>query len=226
MSVRRADPYAEMEPMVSNTDWDSWHDRYSDSSSMLSERLRLVQQRISDWLDDTAPTPVTVLSSCAGDGRDLLEVLSGRTDAQRVTATLIDANVANVSRAKDHIDRLKLERVEARCADAGASDAYIETVPADLVMLCGIFGNLADEDVTRTIAAAPQLCSRNATVIWTRSRSNPDPIPGIRECFQEHEFIEEHFDATDDSIYTVGVHRFAGTPTPLIPGQRLFTFIT
>ena len=211
--------------MTSNTDWDSWHDRYSDTSSMLSERLRLVQQRIAGWLDSTAPAPVTVLSSCAGDGRDLLGVLEGRTDRHRVSATLIDADAANAKRASDHIDRLNLDGIEVRCADAGESDAYIGTVPADLVMLCGIFGNLSDEDVARTIAAAPQLCSQNAAVIWTRSRSDPDPIPSIRECFRMQDFTEEHFDAPDHSPHTVGVHRFEGTPSPLIPGRRLFTFI-
>lgn len=212
--------------MVSNTDWDSWHDRYSDPSSMLSERLRLVQRRIADWLDSTAPAPVRVLSSCAGDGRDLLEVLSGRTDAHRVTATLIDASVANTTRAREHIDRLGLDGIDVRCADAGESNAYVGAVPADLVMLCGIFGNLADEDVARTIATAPQLCSRDATVIWTRSRRDPDPMPGILECFRKHAFTEERLDVPSHSIHTVGVHRFDGTPTSLVSGQRLFTFIT
>ena len=212
--------------MASNTDWDSWHERYSDPSSMLSERLRLVQRRVVDWLDSSAPDPVTVLSSCAGDGRDLLEVLGGRTDAHRVTATLIDADAANTARARAHIDRMGLERIEVRCDDAGQSDAYVGTVPADLVMLCGIFGNLTDEDVARTISIAPLLCTRNATVIWTRSRRDPDPIPTIRECFRKHAFTEEHLDVPDDSIYSVGVHRFAGTPSQLVPGRRLFTFIT
>lgn len=211
--------------MAPAKDWDAWHDHYANPASTLSERLRLVQQRISEWLD-TNPGSVTILSSCSGDGRDLLEVLAARDDASRVAATLIDADAANVERAQRRIDRLNLNSVDVHCADAGESDAYFGTVPADLVMLCGIFGNLAEEDVARTIAAVPQLCSRNATVIWTRSRSGPDPIPGIRECFRRHGFTEEHFDAPEDSIYTVGVHRFGGTPMPLVPGQRLFTFMT
>src|SRR3954453_3021839 len=93
----------EMAVMNSMTDWDSWHAGYGNPSSLLSERLRLVQRHIADWLDASAPTPVTVLSSCAGDGRDLLEVLEGRTDADRVTATLIEGDARNAERAADHI---------------------------------------------------------------------------------------------------------------------------
>jgi hypothetical protein len=211
--------------MNSMTDWDSWHADYEDPSTLLSERLRLVQQHIAEWLDASAPTPVTVLSSCAGDGRDLLEVLEGRSDASRVTATLIEADARNATRATDHISRLDLSHIEVRCTDAGTSNAYIGAVPADLVLLCGIFGNIADEDVHRTIAATPQLCKEDAVVIWTRHRRDPDLTPRIREWFREHGFREEHFEAPDHAIYSVGVHRFVGVPSPLDAEQSLFTFI-
>jgi hypothetical protein len=206
------------------TDWDAWHAAYEDPSSLLSERLRLVQGHIADWLEETAPARVRVLSSCAGDGRDLLEVLEGRDDGNRVTATLIETDARNAARAKDHINRLSLSNIEVRCADAGNSSAYLGTVPADLVLLCGIFGNVADEDVHRTIAATPELCNQNAVVIWTRHRRDPDLTPCIREWFRVHGFQEERFHAPDHAIYSVGVHHFGGAPRPLGPDRRLFSF--
>ncbi|MDI6908933.1 SAM-dependent methyltransferase [Nocardioides sp.] len=211
--------------MHSTTDWESWHTDYDDPSSLLSERLRLVQRYIADWLDVSAPRPVTVLSLCAGDGRDLLEVLEDRTDAGRVTATLIEADVRNAARATEHVVRLNLSSIEVRCTDAGTSNAYHRAVPADLVLLCGIFGNIADDDVQRTIAATPQLCNENAVVIWTRHRRDPDLTPHIREWFRGHGLEEEHFDAPDHAAYSVGVHRFVGEPKPLDADQRLLTFI-
>ena len=211
-----------MNPM---TDWDSWHADYEDPSSLLSERLRLVQRHVTNWLDASAPTRVIVLSSCAGDGRDLLEVLEGRSDANRVTATLIEADARNATRATDHITRLDLSNIEVRFTDAGISNAYLGAVPVDLVLLCGIFGNIADDDVHRTIAVTPQLCNQNAVVIWTRHRQDPDLTPRIREWFREHGFVEEHFDAPDHAMYSVGVHRFGGVPEPLDPELHLFTFI-
>jgi hypothetical protein len=37
---------------------------------------------------------------------------------------------------------------------------HIDAVPADLVMLCGIFGNINDSDVERTVSAAPSSAGR------------------------------------------------------------------
>lgn len=45
--------------MNSMTDWNAWHADYTDPSSLLSERLRVIQRHIHDWLDETAPNPVT-----------------------------------------------------------------------------------------------------------------------------------------------------------------------
>ena len=184
-----------MADMHSTTDWDSWHAGYDDPSSLLSERLRLIQRHIADWLDASAPASVTVVSSCAGDGRDLLGVLEGRSDANRVTATLIEADPRNAARAKDHVSRLGLSNIEVRHADAGNSDAYLGAVPADLVLFCGVFGNITDDDVHRTITAIPQLCNEDAVVMWTRHRLAPDLTPRIRGWFHELGFEETHFEA-------------------------------
>lgn len=206
------------------TDWDAWHRAYGDPSSPLSERLRVVQQRIEEWLDGTAPAAVTVMSSCAGDGRDLLQVLHGRPDAHRVRATLLEADPRNTSRATELVSRLGLSDIEVRCTDAGVSTAYAGAVPADLVLLCGIFGNVTEADVYRTIAAASQFCNTGAHVIWTRHRRDPDLTPQIRDWFREHGFAEQDFVAPEHALYSVGVHRFLGDPQPLEEDQRLFTF--
>jgi hypothetical protein len=211
--------------MTPKTDWEAWHAAYGDPSSLLSERLRLVQQHIADWLDATAPTPVRVLSACAGDGRDLLEVLERRDDVDRVTATLIeaDANIANT--AREHAARIDLAKVEVRCADAGSRDSYRGAVPADLVLLCGIFGNISDDDVHRTIAMAPQLCNQGSVLIWTRHRQDPDLTPRIREWFGDVGFEEQYFHTPEHAIYSVGVHRFKYVREPIAADEHLFTFI-
>lgn len=211
--------------MSSRTDWDAWHDDYADPASALSERLRVVQTHIDEWLDATAPRQVTVISSCAGDGRDLLEVLERRADAARVSGTLVEADPRNAARAEAHVARLGLGGLEVRCTDAGTSTAYVGATPADLVLLCGIFGNISDEDVQRTILAAPQLCEAGARLIWTRHRRAPDLTPAIRGWFRDEGFDEEHFVAPDHAAYSVGVQRFVGEPAPLVIDERLFTFV-
>src|SRR6266511_1793903 len=61
---------------------------------------------------------------------------------------------------------------------------------------CGVFGNIPDDDVHRTIDALPQFCARDATVIWTRHRGPPDLTPTIRGWFAGTGFVELGFEST------------------------------
>ncbi len=210
---------------MAGTDWIAWHEAYADPDSPLSERLRVIQAHIGAWLDATAPDPVSVVSACAGDGRDLLGVLENRHDAHRVSALLVEADARNVSRAVETIDRVGLTGVRAEHADAGIARAYAGAVPADLVLMCGVFGNITDDAVRRTITSLPQLCAPDALVVWTRHRRAPDLTPRIRRWFADRGFEEHAFTAPEGRSYAVGVHRLRGAPAPLIEDQRLFTFV-
>ena len=206
------------------TDWVDWHRAYERPDSSLLRRMRVVQKHIGTWLDATAPAPVTVSSVCAGEGRDLLEVLAGRLDAERVTATLLERDSRLVAVARQAADRAGLSHVTVKCADAGSSDAFAGGARADLLLLCGVFGNTSDGDVRRLVRALPQLCNPGAIVIWTRHHRAPDLTPRIRAWFAAESFDLVDFTAPDDAVFSVGVHRFGGEPVPLIPGRRLFTF--
>jgi hypothetical protein len=107
---------------------------------------------------------VRVISACSGDGRDLLGVLERRSDANRVTPLLVEYDPESASRARSAAQILSA-RVEVRQADAAQSDVYADVVPADLVLLCGIFGNISDADIHTTVDAAPQLCAPGAEVV-------------------------------------------------------------
>lgn len=183
-----------------------------------------MRAQITRRLDATAPDPVRVISACAGDGRDLLGVLAGRSDAARVTALLVEADPELAARARASAATLSA-LVEVRQADAARSEVYGDGVPADLVLLCGIFGNLSDADVRTTIEAAPQLCAPGAEVVWTRHRAAPDLTPAIREWFAGTGFAEVAHVAPDGHAWSVGVHRLATDPPPLEPGRRWFTFV-
>jgi hypothetical protein len=210
---------------MATTDWNAWHAAYADQESALSRRLRIVQSRIRDWLDATAERPVTVVSICAGDGRDLLGVLSQRADASRVTATLLELDASIASRAAQAVSAAGLAGVRVRCCDAGTTSAFADAVPADLVLLCGVLGNLSEADIRRLLGALPQLCRAHATVIWTRSRRPPDLTPSIRAWFAASGLVEQSFEAPSDAEFSVGVHLLASPPRPLLPDQQLFQFI-
>jgi hypothetical protein len=123
------------------------------------------------------------------------------------------------------IDRLGLTGICVNHADAGTSSVYAGAVPADLVLMCGVFGNIADADVRRAIATLPQLCAPGALVVWTRHRRHPDLTPRIRNWFADSGFEERDFTAPGHRTYSVGAHRFRGAPVSLVEERRLFTFM-
>jgi len=208
---------------VGVTDWAQWHEAYARPDSGLGDRLVAVQDQIELHLDRTAPNYVRVISACAGDGRDILGVLAARPDADRVTALLVEYDEGLAAEAVEMAHHLPAE-IEVRQADAAQSDVYQHSVPADLVLLCGIFGNVSDADVQATIEASPQLCAPGAEVIWTRHRNHPDLTPSIREWFIAAGFEEVAFIAPDADQWSVGVHRLVADPRPLASGAHWFTF--
>jgi len=211
---------------VSSTeDWLAWHTPYGDEWSPLSRRLRLVQQHIAGWLRSRPGQTLTVVSVCAGQGHDLLGVLAHQPDADRVRATLLEYDERNVDIARAEAAALGLEGVRAVQADAGQRASFRGLVPADLVLLVGVFGNVSDADVHRTITALPELCADGATVIWTRTRRAPDLTVAIRRWLAEADFVEQAFHAPEDALFSVGVHEFIGTPRPLDETAALFTFV-
>jgi len=205
-------------------DWLAWHSRYLDPSSPLSRRLRIIQAHITDWLNQRPGVPLTAVSICAGQGHDLIGALAHRTDADRVHATLLENDERNVAAARAAAETAGLAGILVRQADAGDPGAYRGAVPADLVLLAGVLGNIDDADIRTTIAALPQLCSRDAIVIWTRSRRPPDRTGSIRAWLQETGFAEVSFTAPPDDLFSVGVHRLTATPQPLTATTRLFRF--
>ena len=87
----------------------------------------------------------------------------------------------NADAARARARAAGLERVEIVTSDAALTDNYRDMAPADLVLVCGVFGNITLGDIERTVGACCQLCKAGGTVIWTRSRAAPDRVPLICE---------------------------------------------
>jgi hypothetical protein len=205
-------------------DWHAWHDDYDRPDSPLSRRLRAVQAQVRAALDDSPPGPLRVLSLCAGQGRDLLEVLADHPRRDDVRARLVELDPRNTAIAEAAARAAGLTGVEVVRADASVTDHYRDLAPADLVLVCGVFGNITDEDVERTVDHCAALCRTGGTVIWTRHRGAPDLVPSIRAWFEDRGF-EQVWVSEPDAGYGVGAHRFRAEPRPLPEGSRMFTFI-
>ena len=210
---------------MAQRDWVEWHRDYDDPGSLLSRRLELVQGHLRAELDRAAAGEIRLISLCAGQGRDVIGVLGGHPRRDDVRARLVELDGRNVAVARRAAGAAGLDGVEVLQADAGITDVCVGAVPAQVVVVCGIFGNINDSDIQATVTALPSLCAPGALVLWTRHRRPPDLTPAIRSWFGEAGFREEAFDVSDDGFMSVGAHRLTGEPTTLVPRRRLFTFV-
>lgn len=203
--------------------WVRWHRRYDVEGSSLCRRLAVVQRYLRGALDAAASGPIQVLSLCAGRGHDVIDVVADHPRRSDVTARLVELEPALCDHARAAARAAGLEQITVVHGDASTTDAAVGAVPAHVLLLCGIFGNVSDADVRRTIELTPTLCAPGATVIWTRHRREPDLTPAVRRWFGDTGFDELAF-AGPTELVGVGAHRLAVTPTRFTPGVRLFTF--
>jgi hypothetical protein len=205
------------------TDWQAWHGQYADRDSSLARRLTVVQARL-DEIFSGADAPRRVLSLCSGDGRDILPVLarqSGRRQPEVVLVELDPVLAADAERRAAEVDAA----VTVVVGDAGSAKTWQNATPVDLLMLCGIFGNISEADIRTTIDAARAMLTPRGTVIWTRGYfDDQDLRPQIRQWFDEAGFEEVSFDS-EPTGYGVGVNRWASAEPAAVVPDRLFSFI-
>jgi hypothetical protein len=142
-----------------------------------------------------------------------------------VSAVLIELHPAIAQRARDTATAAGLTGVEVRTTDAGRSDAYAGAVPAQIVLLVGIFGNISNEDLWRLLDFAPQLCAPGATLLWSRGLDGSDHNDQVRARLADAGFSEvDYATSGGEDAAALGVVRYDGPPVELQPGLPLFTF--
>jgi hypothetical protein len=204
------------------TDWRAWHEHYDDPASSLARRLDVVQRHLTDLVARRPPR--RILSLCAGDGRDVIPVLAALARDERPELVLVelDHELATAGAA-----RAAAEGVDATVVtgDAGASASWREWVPVDLLMLCGIFGNITVEDIRSTIAAIPAIVSDHGVVVWTRgARADVDLRPLIRQWLVASGLDEVAFEGEPQG-YGVGVNERTAEATVNPLPEKLFAFL-
>ena len=208
---------------MASRDWYDWHAFYDDPGSGLSRRLSWVQDQIRAALDAAPPGPIRAISLCAGQGLDLIGVLADHPRAADVTARLVELDPRNTEVAAGLVTQAGLTQVEIVTGDASLTSQYADLWPADLVLACGLFGNMTDAHVEATIGYCAQLCAENGTVVWTRARWAPDLVPQICAWFEERGFERAWLSAPNYTQCT-GAHRRIAPPVPLDPAAVMFTF--
>jgi hypothetical protein len=215
--------------------WVQWHTAYEDPTSNLSLRLRTVQSMVRAALDEIPGThagPIRIVSLCAGQGRDVIDVVATHPRGPEISALLVELHPALVAFARGRAASLGLaDRIRVVEGDASQCRLYAGDVPADIVLVCGVFGNISSADITRTIQAMRGFCAPGGQVVWTRHRRPPDRTPTVRADFAAAGFTELEFVAPEGTVLAVGRHRLSEAPTPapgpapFEPGRRLFDFV-
>lgn len=215
------------EKQAESRDWKPWFAAYDDPDSPLAQRLAVVRRGIRRALDEAPAGDVKVLSLCAGEGRDLIPVLAEHPRRADVRARLIEFDPVIAQVARDSVLAAGLEgTVEVVTGDAADPALFGGYAPADLLLLCGIFGNISEADIHTTVANSAGLTARGGTAIWTRHRKDPAVVPRIHEWFAEAGFSDlwESDPELPTTIY-VAANRQERDPAPLPGDGKLFTFI-
>jgi hypothetical protein len=106
----------------------------------------LVQDQVRAALDRVPAGPMRAISVCAGQRHDLIGVLAGHPRRGDVSARLVELDEQNVLLARHAVSAADLDGVEMFAGDASITDAYAGAVPADLILMCGLFGNITADD--------------------------------------------------------------------------------
>ena len=219
---------------MNDRDWVTWHAPYDEPGSNLDRRLRWVQRRIGQALDEARPGPIRVLSLCAGQGRDLLEVLPDHPRRDDVAGLLVELDERNVAHARAQAEAEGLDAIEV--LQAGAARSFPRASPPGRtgvfhggsrrpLWLCGSYGNISDEDIATTVRHLPELCAPGAVTFWTRHRGAPDLTPAIRQWYMDAGFEEVAFDSEDGFLFGVGTARLTVPPPAYVPDRHLFDFV-
>jgi Putative methyltransferase len=206
-------------------DYASWHDDYDRPGSALHLRLLVVQDLIASALDELPPGPVRVISMCAGQGRDVIGAARRHRRGRDLTGVLVESDARNVAVARKSIEQAGLDDLTVIEGDAGHSGVYAGAVPADLVLACGIFGNVSDADIRRTVSFLPALCAAGAWMLWTRAPRDDGILAAIQDWSAAAGFTPRALVVGEGDLFGVGAAVLTGPPSPFPPDQPLFTFV-
>jgi hypothetical protein len=203
-------------------DYLAWHDDYDRPGSALHLRLLVVQDLLAAALDECPPGPIRIISMCAGQARDVVTVARRHRRGDDVFGRLVELDPRNAQHARNAIAEAGLTGLEVVEGDAGRSDTYLGAVPADVVLACGIFGNITDQEVEQTVRALPALCAPNAWVIWTRGPRDDRILHTIEEWFSSAEFEPIGLVVGKGGLFGARAARYRGITQPLRSGVTYF----
>ncbi len=205
-------------------DYVAWHEDYERLGSRLHLRLVVVRDLLARALDELPEGPLRVISMCAGQGHDVVTVARRHRRGSDLVGRLVEQDPHNAAAARAAIAGASLGGLEVVEGDAGSSDAYAGACQADLVLVCGVLGNISDGEIETTLKFLPRLCAAGARVVWTRDPRPAGIIDKLQGWFVDAGFEPQDLVVPDSPPFGVGTARLVGDPQPFETGVRLFEF--
>ena len=205
-------------------DYVAWHDDYERPGSRLHLRLLVVRDLLAAAFDELPDGPLRVISMCAGKGHDVVTVARRHRRGTDVVGRLVEKDPHNAAVARAAIAAAGLDGLEVLEADAGSSDAYAGACPADVVLVCGVLGNIGDREIEDTVRFLPRLCAPGARVVWTRDPRPAGIIDRIDGWLADAGFERQQLVVPPAPRFAAGSARLLGPAQPFQPGVRLFAF--
>jgi hypothetical protein len=208
--------------------WSTWHNEYENESSELNARKQAVQGHVAAIVSECPPGPVTVVSICGGQAREVLGALEGHPRRADVRGRIVELDQENAAFALAWAKRAALN-IEILNGDASISESYAALPPADVVVISGVFGHINEADRARLIGFLPQILRRGGAAVWTFTPFSKDQLKEeymqVREFFRGQKFVEERVDRTTGRYsFAITRSRFDGDQAPLEPHAKIFEF--
>ena len=215
----------EQDAILQIDNWSSWHDEYANSDSELNARKRAVQNQVAAIVEQCPPGPVTVVSICGGQGRELIGAVENHARRADVRGRIVELDPENSAFARAWARKAGLDNLEVVTGDASLSASFAGLPPVDIVVISGVFGHIDVADQKLLVSFLRQICRKGGYVVWTFFSRGEERTNSLRGIFREQEFVEESFETLSGKFgFTIARSCYAGTTVPFELDSKFFTF--
>jgi hypothetical protein len=172
------------------------------------------------------PGPITVVSICSGQGRDILGVLRDHPRRDDVFVPMIEQDRRNADFARESARETALTHATVVVGDAGDSRSYVGITRASLVIMVGFLTHISDDDLGRLVAFLPQVSAAHGVALWCGGSQHVELPARMRTLLARADFVPLAVACAGDPRWNIGIERFEGSPQTLDTGVRLFTVRT
>jgi hypothetical protein len=205
--------------------WSTWHDEYENEDSELNARKRAVQAQVAAIATQCPPGPVTVVSICGGQGREVIGALADHPRRADVRGRIVELDEKNSAFARAWAKKAGLDKLEVVTGDASLSTAYAGLPPVDVVVVSGVVGHLCHPERVQLITFLHQIVRTGGYAVNTFYRGREGELQQLRDAFSAHQFEEESFETLAGKFqFTIARNRYLGQPKPFEPGVKVFNF--